>query len=327
MSPRSVARRLMFAGFHQGSGTLAFVARFGEEVCLELPRRPARRSCVGTIQGRCGGSSVPALSLSRAAFVSSHDVLLGDVQTLVLVRVDRIPVGVSPFAPTLTVGRPPWRPEKGAMDASNRCGGDDGDGIGVLAGRCRRADSAGPGRDTLGYGPGRRPVGGDPPNDGRDRRQRNRHRPGGRAGRPGLSSPEPVTVGLLPGTGDRRLRQGTVGHPVTPKGRLRFRIRGCQRPMPCRVDARFTRPRGLRFWSDSLGESVDETLARLLVPRCTSVAGLESLVGCASCDVGGPGSSECGLPDALGYCEAKCGDGYYACCNYPNDCGCCPDIE
>jgi len=82
-----------------------------------------------------------------------------------------------------------------------------------------------------------------------------------------------------------------------------------------------------RFWSDSLGESVDETLARLLVPRCTSVAGLESLVGCASCDAGGPGASECGLPDELGYCEARCGDGYYACCNYPNDCGCCPDIE
>ena len=82
-----------------------------------------------------------------------------------------------------------------------------------------------------------------------------------------------------------------------------------------------------RHWGDALAASADETTARLLAAPCGGGMELDALAGCSPCQVGGPGQSACELPDGAPPCEAVCRDGSYACCNDPNDCRCCPDIE
>jgi len=86
----SVARRLMFGTFHQGSGKLAFVARFGEEVRLELPP-PAGSSLLRWDDPRAlRGLFRPGVESEPGGIRARHDVFLGEVQTMLLVRVDRI---------------------------------------------------------------------------------------------------------------------------------------------------------------------------------------------------------------------------------------------
>jgi hypothetical protein len=82
-----------------------------------------------------------------------------------------------------------------------------------------------------------------------------------------------------------------------------------------------------RFWGGAIRQSVAEVQSRLLTSGCTTLAGMESLAGCLSCQDGGPGQAECGVDDDEKPCEVSCMSGSYACCNYPNDCRCCPDIE
>jgi hypothetical protein len=76
------------------------------------------------------------------------------------------------------------------------------------------------------------------------------------------------------------------------------------------------------FWGYAAPKSHADLAASLLNGGCSPDSPSSD---CDPCAAGGPGESWCAaLCGGDGDCSASCGSGYYACCNCPRSCGCCP---
>jgi hypothetical protein len=77
-------------------------------------------------------------------------------------------------------------------------------------------------------------------------------------------------------------------------------------------------------WGAAVKLSHPEVAAELLSSGCAE----QDSLGCAECQLGGPGSSGCTIGcDGDSACSADCTDGYFACCTCPGSCRCCPPRE
>ena len=76
------------------------------------------------------------------------------------------------------------------------------------------------------------------------------------------------------------------------------------------------------FWGSLVHDTADVVFERLVRGSCAAGDG----DGCADCESGGLGESQCTASCAGGDCQAKCASGFHACCKCPLSCACCADI-
>ncbi len=79
------------------------------------------------------------------------------------------------------------------------------------------------------------------------------------------------------------------------------------------------------YWNLPPGTTHDSLETELFARLCAREESDKGNPACETCEQGGPGAQYCEIRWPGGECSAECGDGYHACCQCPDSCGCCQD--